>query len=262
MENTQSFLGKQFLQGKEKITRPDMESIPALLWNQSIQGNEKNVDTCTFIPGSTTLSKHSMLSTSTHPRRVPQNFQQLEKESSNMVALPGSNHNAETNTHVETSKNVHSNGTLSTSLKTDTNMNANMGTNHIAHRYRHTGKEVHLLSEPSELRPLKAMAHRHTRKEDHLLSEPSELQPLKAMAHRYTRKEDHLLSGPNHLNSNQLRTQELRSLIQHTSSSQDKNTADSQKQIKLSFRMHLFTMMIETLSGTILSIKFHLTLSS
>ena len=141
-------------------------------------------------------------------------------------------------------------------------MNANMGTNHIAHRYRHTGKEVHLLSEPSELRPLKAMAHRHTRKEDHLLSEPSELRPLKAMAHRYTRKEDHLLSGPDHLNSNRLRTQELRSLIQHTSSSQDKNTADSQKQIKLSFRMHLFTMMIETLSGTILSIKFHLTLSS
>ena len=33
MENTQSFLGKQFLQGKEKITRSDM---PALLWNQSI----------------------------------------------------------------------------------------------------------------------------------------------------------------------------------------------------------------------------------
>ena len=120
-------------------------------------------------------------------------------ENSNTVALPCSNHNAETTTHVETSKNVHSNGTLSTSLKTDTNMNANMGTNHIAHRYRHTGKEVHLLSEPSELQPLKAMAHRHTRKEDHLLSEPSELRPLKAMAHQYTRKEAHLLSGPSEL---------------------------------------------------------------
>ena len=154
---------------------PDMENMPALLWNQSIQGNEKIVDTCTFIPGSTTPSKHSMLSIPTHPRRVPQNFQQLEKESSNMVALPGFNHNAEATTHIETSKNVHSNGTLSTSLKTDTNMNANMGTNHIAHQYRHTGKEVHLLSEPSELRSLKAMAHRHTRKEVHLLSEPSEL---------------------------------------------------------------------------------------
>ena len=170
MENTPAFLGKQFLQGKEKITCPDMENMPALLWNQSIQGNEKNVDTCTFLSGSTTFS------TLTHPRRVPQNFQQLEKESSNTVALPGFNHNAETTTHVETSRNVHSNGTLSTSLKTDTNRNANMDTNHTAHRYRHTRKEVHLLSEPSELRPLKAMVHRHTKKEDHLLSGPSKLQ--------------------------------------------------------------------------------------
>ena len=133
MENTPSFLGKQFLQGKEKITRSDMENMPALLWNQSIQGNEKNVDTCTFIPGSTTPSRHAMLSTPTHPRKVPQNFQQLEKESSNTVALPGFNHNAEATTHVETSRNVHSNGTLSTSLKMDTNMNANMDTNHTAH---------------------------------------------------------------------------------------------------------------------------------
>ena len=177
MENTQSFLGKQFLQGKETITCPDMENIPALLWNQSIQGNEKNVDTCTFIPGSTTTSRHSMLSIPTHPRKVPQNFQQLEKESSNTVALPCFNHNAEATTHVETSRNVHSNGTLSTSLKTDTNMHANMDTNHTAHRYRHTRKEDYLLPEPSELRPLKAMAHQDTRKEVHLLSGPSELQP-------------------------------------------------------------------------------------
>ena len=177
MENTPAFLGKQFLQGKETITCPDMENMPALLWNQSIQGNEKYVDTCTFIPGSTTPSRHSMLSTLTHPRKVSQNFQQLEKESSNTVALPGFNHNAEATTHVETSRNVHSNGTLSTSLKTDTNMNANMDTNHTAHRYRHTRKEDHLLSEPSELQPLKAMAHQYTRKEAHLLSGPSELQP-------------------------------------------------------------------------------------
>ena len=47
----------------------------------------------------------------------------------------------------------------------------------MAHRYRHIGKEVHLLSEPSELRPLKAMAHWYTRKEDHLPSGPSELRP-------------------------------------------------------------------------------------
>ena len=104
-------------------------------------------------------NRHSMLSTLTQPRRVQQNFQQLEMESSNMMVLPCFNYNAEATTHVETSKNVHDKGTLSTSLKMDTNMNANMDTNHIAHQYRHTGKEVHLLSEPSELRPLKAMAH-------------------------------------------------------------------------------------------------------
>ena len=177
MENTPAFLGKQFLEGKEKITCPDMENIPALLWNQSIQGNEKNVDTCTFTPGNTTTSRHSMLSIPTHPRKVPQNFQQLKKESSNTVALPGFNHNAEATTHIETSRNVHDRRTLSTSLKTDTNMHANMDTNHIARRHRHTGKEVYLLPEPSELRPLKAMAHQYTRKETHLLSGPSELQP-------------------------------------------------------------------------------------
>ena len=171
MENTPTSVGKQFLQGREEITCPDMENRTALLWNQSMQGNEKNVDTCTFIPGSTTLS------IPTHSRKVPQNFQQMKKESSNTVALPGFNHNADTTTHVETSRNVHSDGTLSTSLKTDTNIYANMDTNHTAHQYRDTRKEVCLLSGPSELQPLKAMAHQDTRKEAHLLSRPSELQP-------------------------------------------------------------------------------------
>ena len=196
MENTPAFLGKQFLQGREEITCPDMENIPALLWNQSIQGN---VDTCTFIPGSTTPNRHSMLSIPTHSRKVPQNFQPLKKESSNTVALPGFNHNADATTHVETSRNVHSNGALSTSLKMDTNMNANMDTNHTAHRYRDTRKEVHLLSGPSELQPSEVMAHRYTKKEGHLLSRPSELRPLKAMTHRDTRKEAHLLSRPSEL---------------------------------------------------------------
>ena len=181
MENTPAFLGKQFLQGKEKITCPDMENMPALLWNQSIQGIEKNVDTCTFTPGNTTTSTHSMLSIPTHPSKVPQNFQQLEKESSQTVALPGFNHNADATTHVETSSNVNSNGTLSTSLKMDTNMHTNMDTNYIAHQ------------------PLPSMAHRHTRKEDHLLSEPAELRPFKAMACQDTRKEVHLLSRPSEL---------------------------------------------------------------
>ena len=103
-------------------------------------------------------------------------------ENSNTVALPCFNYNAETTTHTETSRNVHDNGTLSTSLKMDTNMHANMDTNHIAHRHRHIGKEVYLLSEPSELRPLKAMACQYTRKEVHLLSGPSELQPTEDSA--------------------------------------------------------------------------------
>ena len=147
-QNTPDFLEKQFLQGKEKSTCTDMEDTPAL------QGNETNMDTCTctcqgtFIPGSTTLS-------------IP--------------------------THVETSKNVHSNGTLSTSLKTYTNTYANMDTNHTAHRDRDARKEAHLPSGPSELRPFKAMAHRHTREEAHLLSRPSELQPTE---HPETQKLD------------------------------------------------------------------------
>ena len=177
MENTPSFPGKQLLQGKEKITLPDMESMPVLLWNQSTQGNEKNLYPCTFTSGSTTLNRHSMLSTLTHPRRVPQNFQQLEMESSNMVALPYFNHNAEATTHMETPKNVHDKETLFNNPKMDTNMDANMDTNHMAHQYRHPGKEAHLLSEPPELQPLKAMAHRYTEKEAHLLSGPSGLQP-------------------------------------------------------------------------------------
>ena len=163
IQNTPDFQGKQFLQGKEKITCTNMENTPGMM------------NTCTFIPGSTTLS------IPTHSRKISQNFQQLEKESSNTVALPGFNHNADTTTYVETSRNVHSNGTLSTSLQTDTNRYANMDANHMAHRYRDARKEVHLLSGPPELRPLEAMAHRNTRKEAHLLSRPSELQPTEVL---------------------------------------------------------------------------------
>ena len=163
IQNTPDFQGKQFPQGKEKITCTDMENTPGMM------------NTCTFIPGSTTLS------IPTHSRKISQNFQKLEKESSNTVALPGFNHNADTTTYVETSRNVHSNGTLSTSLQTDTNRYANMDTNHMAHRYRDARKEAHLLSGPPELRPLEAMAHRNTRKEAHLLSRPSELQPTEVL---------------------------------------------------------------------------------
>ena len=167
IQNTSDFQGKQFLQGKEKITCTDMENTPGIM--------------STFTPGSTTLS------IPTHSKKIPQNFQQLEKESSNTVALPGFKNSADTTTHVETSRNIHSNGTLSTSLKTYTNTYANMDTNHTAHRDRDARKEAHLLSGPSELRPFKAMAHRHTRKEAHLLSRPSELQPTE---HPETQKLD------------------------------------------------------------------------
>ena len=194
-QNTPDSLGKQFLQGKGKFTCTDMGNTPAL------QGNETNMVTCTFTPGSTTPNRHSMISMYTHPGIVPQNFQQLEKESSNTVALPGFKHSADTTTHVETSRNVHSNGTLPTNLKTYTNTYDNMDTNHTAHRDRDARKEAHLLSGPSELRPFKAMTHRYTGKEVHLLSRPPELRPLEEMAHRYrhTRNETHLLSRPSEL---------------------------------------------------------------
>ena len=163
-QNTPDSLGKQFLQGKEKITCTDMENTPNM-----------DTDTCicqgTFTPGSTTLS------IPTHSRKIPQNFQQLEKESSNTVALPGFKHSADTTMYVETSINVHNNVSI----------HDNMDTNHTAHRDRDARKEAHLLSGPSELRPFKAMAHRHTRKEAHLLSRPSELQPTE---HPETQKLD------------------------------------------------------------------------
>ena len=162
-QNTPDSLGKQFLQGKEEITCADMEDTPAP------QGNKTNMVTCTFSPGSTTPSKHSMISTHTHSRKILQNFQQLEKESSNTVALPGFNHNADTTMYVETSRNAHNNVSI----------HDNMDTNHTAHRDRDARKEAHLLSGPSELRPFKAMAHRHTR--------PSELQPTE---HPETQKLD------------------------------------------------------------------------
>ena len=74
----------------------------------------------------------------------------------------------------------------------NTTLNTTSMTTIQAHRYRHTEKEAHLLSRPSELqlpdasevyllpRPLKAMAHQYTEKEAYLLSGPSELRPPEA----------------------------------------------------------------------------------
>ena len=74
----------------------------------------------------------------------------------------------------------------------NTTLNTTSMTTIQAHRYRHTEKEAHLFSRPSELQPpdasevyllprqLKAMAHQYTEKEAHLLSGPSELRPREA----------------------------------------------------------------------------------
>ena len=165
IQNTPYFRGKQFLQGKEKITCTDMENTPSMR------------NTCTFTPGSTTPSKHSIISTHTHSRKIPQNFQQLEKESSNTVAPPGFNHNADTTTYVETSRNAHNNVSIRDNM--DTNHTAHRPLEEMAHRYRHTRKEAHLLSGPSELRPtedpetqkLESAHVQHTRHEYSRLTE-------------------------------------------------------------------------------------------
>ena len=66
------------------------------------------MDTGTFTLGNIILNRYPALSTLTHqatePGRVPQNFQQLKMESSNMEALPCFNFNAEATAQMETSK--------------------------------------------------------------------------------------------------------------------------------------------------------------
>ena len=108
MENTPVFPGKQFLQGKEKFTLPDMEKMSVFPGNQFLQEKEKNMDTGTFTLGNIILNRYPALSALTHqatePGRVPQNFQQLKMESSNMEALPFFNFNAEATTQIETSR--------------------------------------------------------------------------------------------------------------------------------------------------------------
>ena len=91
MENITIFLGKQFLQGKEKF-----------------------MDTGTFTLGTITLinflNRYSTLSALTHqaidykPGRAYQDFQQLKMENSNMETFPHFNTNAETTLKMDTSK--------------------------------------------------------------------------------------------------------------------------------------------------------------
>ena len=114
MESTPFFPGKQFLQGNEKPTLPDIENMSVFLGNQFQHGKEKFMDTGTFTLGTTILinflNRYSTLSTLTHqatdykPGRVPQNFQQLKMENSNMEAFPDFNTNAEATLQMDTSK--------------------------------------------------------------------------------------------------------------------------------------------------------------
>ena len=89
---------------------PGMENTPVFPGNQFLQGKEKNMDTGTFTLGNIILNRYPALSTLTHqatdfePRRVPQNFQQLKMESSNMEALACFNSNAEATPQMETSR--------------------------------------------------------------------------------------------------------------------------------------------------------------
>ena len=87
---------------------PDMENTLVFPGNQFLQGKEKNMDTGTFTLGNIILNRYPALSTLTHqatePGRVQQNFQQLKMESSNIVALPCFNSNAEATPQMETSK--------------------------------------------------------------------------------------------------------------------------------------------------------------
>ena len=89
---------------------PGMENTPVFPGNQFLQGKEKNMDTGTFTLGNIILNRYPALNALTHqatdfePGRVPQNFQQLKMESSNMEALPCFNYSAETTPQMETSR--------------------------------------------------------------------------------------------------------------------------------------------------------------
>ena len=93
---------------------PDMESIPIFLGKEFLQGKEKFVDIGTFTLGTIILinflNRYSALSTLTHqgtdykPGRVHQNYQLLKMEDSNMKAFPHFNVNAETTLQMDASK--------------------------------------------------------------------------------------------------------------------------------------------------------------
>ena len=124
-----------------------------------------------------------------------------------MVALPCFNFNAEATPHMETSKNHPMNHLMDNiqppTRKCISTMNVHsqdshfnsQDTNHMT-TIPMAHKEVYLLP-----RPLKAMAHRyrHTEKEAHLLSGPSELQPPEASDQKLRSSEVQLIRSPTHV---------------------------------------------------------------
>ena len=93
---------------------PGMENMPKFLGKQFLQGKEKFRDTGTFTLGIITLinflNRYSALSTLTHqatdykPGKVHQNFQRLKMENSNMEAFPDFNTNVKVTLQMDTSK--------------------------------------------------------------------------------------------------------------------------------------------------------------
>ena len=93
---------------------PGMESIPIFLGKQFLQGKEKFMDTGTFTLGTIILinflNRYCALSALTHhatdykPGRVHQNSQRLKMENSNVKALLYFNINAETTLQMDASK--------------------------------------------------------------------------------------------------------------------------------------------------------------
>ena len=93
---------------------PGMESTPNFLGKQFLQGKEKFMDTGTFTLGTNILislnflNRYSALSILAHPDlkpgTVPQNFQRLKMENSNREAFPDFNTNAEATLQMDTSK--------------------------------------------------------------------------------------------------------------------------------------------------------------
>ena len=107
MENTPVFPGKQFLQGREIHTSGHGKDVS--LPREPVPARKRENYGYRYIYIREHYSEQvpctqPLTHQATEPGRVPQNFQQLTMESSNMEALPCFNFNAEATTQMETSK--------------------------------------------------------------------------------------------------------------------------------------------------------------